>query len=192
MSVELRPLGVKCNIQCQYCYQNPQRDTGNVLHFYDLERMKAGIEKEGGPFTLFGGEPLLVPEKDLEELWSWGYQKYGKNSVQTNGTLINEKHIELFEKYNVHVGISIDGPGELNDARWGGSLGRTREATAKTCAAIERLCKEAIPPSLIVTLHRCNATAAKLPTMHNWFRYLDSIGIAAARLHILEVENEFI
>ncbi len=28
MSVELRPLGVQCNIQCQYCYQNPQRDAG--------------------------------------------------------------------------------------------------------------------------------------------------------------------
>jgi hypothetical protein len=27
---ELRPLGVACNIQCQYCYQNPQRDAGNL------------------------------------------------------------------------------------------------------------------------------------------------------------------
>jgi sulfatase maturation enzyme AslB (radical SAM superfamily) len=62
MSVELRPLGVACNIQCQYCYQNPQRDAGNVPRSYDLDAMKAAVEREGGPITLFGGEALLVPE----------------------------------------------------------------------------------------------------------------------------------
>lgn len=192
MSVELRPLGVKCNIQCQYCYQNPQRDAGNVLHTYDLQKMKAAVEKSGGGFTLFGGEALLVPEKDLEALWSWGLQKYGQNGIQTNGTLINADHIRMFKKYRVQVGISVDGPGELNDVRWAGSLERTREATAKTHAAIERLCREKIPPSLIVTLHRCNATRDKLPVMHDWFRYLQSIGVSSARLHILEVENDAI
>ena len=192
MTVELRPLGVKCNIQCQYCYQNPQRDVGNVPHSYDLEKMKAAIEKEGRAFSLFGGEALLVPEKDLEELWLWGFQQYKRNSLQTNGTLINDTHIRMFKQYKVSVGISIDGPGELNDVRWAGSLERTREATAKTHAAIERLCQEGIPPGLIVTLHRCNATRDKLPVMYDWFRYLEGIGITSARLHILEVENESI
>ena len=72
MSVELRPLGVACNIQCQYCYQNPQRDAGNVPRSYDIDAMKAAVEREGGPFTLFGGEALLVPEDDLEELLPLG------------------------------------------------------------------------------------------------------------------------
>ena len=192
MAVAARPLGIKCNIQCQYCYQNPQRDASNVPHSYDLEKMKSTIEKQGEPFTLFGGEALLVPEKDLEELWSWGLQKYGSNSTQTNGTLINDNHIRMFKQYKVQVGISIDGPGELNDARWVGTLERTRKATAKTQAAIEWLCQERIPPSLIVTLHRCNATRDKLPIMHDWFRYLESIAISSARLHILEIENESI
>ena len=192
MSVELRPLGVRCNIQCQYCYQNPQRDTGNLNKSYDLEKMKAAVEKAGGPFTLFGGEPLLVPEADLQDLWAWGFEKYGKNNLQTNGTLINSNHVRLFKKYNVKVGISVDGPGELNDVRWHRSLEHTRIATAKTHAAIERLCQEGIPPSLIVTLHRGNATADKLPTLHNWFRDLDNLGISFARLHALEVENDFI
>lgn len=192
MTVELRPLGVKCNIQCQYCYQNPQRDAGNVLHTYDLEKMKAAIEKDSGGFILFGGEALLVPEEDLEALWSWGLQKYGHNAIQTNGTLINDNHIRMFKQYKVHVGISVDGPGEFNDARWAGSLERTRQGTARTHAAIERLCRESIPPSVIVTLHRCNATRDKLPVMHDWFRHLQSIGVPAVRLHILEVENDAI
>ncbi len=189
MSVELRPLGVACNIQCQYCYQNPQRDAGNVPRSYDLEAMKAAVEREGGGFTLFGGEALLVPEDDLEALWAWGLERYGTNALQTNGVLINDAHLRMFRQYRVQVGISIDGPGELNDARWAGTLERTREATAKTEAAIARLCQEGLPPSLIVTVHRGNATAEKLPRMHRWLRELESKGVTSARLHVLEVDD---
>ena len=127
MGVELRPLGVNCNITCQYCYQNPQRDAGNLTKHYDLEKMKAAIEQEGGSFTLFGGEPLLLPEDDLEYLWAWGLEKYGSNGMQTNGTLINDNHIRMFKQYKVMVGISIDGPRDLNDIRWAGSIEKTRE-----------------------------------------------------------------
>ncbi|HEY9420081.1 MAG TPA: radical SAM protein [Thermoanaerobaculia bacterium] len=180
---------MKCNIRCKYCYENPQRDAGNVLNSYDLARIKAGVEREGGPFTLFGGESLLVPEKDLEDLFAWGFEKYGGSVVQTNGILIGESHIRLFRKYKVGVGISVDGPEELNDLRWAGSLQRTREATARTHTAIERLCQEGMPPGLIVTLHRKNATPELLPRMHDWFRWLDSLGVPSARLHLLEVDH---
>ena len=190
MSVELRPLGVLCNIQCQYCYQNPQRDAANLSSAYDMAKMKEAIRAEGGPFSLFGGEPLLVPLADLEDLWSWGLAKFGHNSVQTNGTLITDAHIRLFKKYRVQVGISLDGPGPLNDARWHGSLERTREATAKAEAVIDQLCREGIPPSLILTLHRANGTADKLPILFDWVRYLDRIGVRWARLHLLESESE--
>jgi uncharacterized protein len=190
VSVELRPLGVACNIQCQYCYQNPQRDAGNLKRSYDMERMKAAIEREGGPFTMFGGEPLLVPEDDLEELWRWGLERFGGNAIQTNGVLINDRHVQMFKDYKVSVGMSIDGPGELNDVRWVGTLERTREATAKTEAAIERLCAEGIVPGLIVTLHRGNAIDERLPRLVDWFLKLERIGITAARLHILEVDDK--
>jgi radical SAM protein with 4Fe4S-binding SPASM domain len=190
VSVELRPLGVACNIQCQYCYQNPQRDAGNVPRSYDMDAMKAAVEREGGPITLFGGEALLVADDDLEELFRWGLERYGSNSIQTNGVLISDRHVRMFRDYQVHVGISIDGPGELNDARWAGTLRRTREATAKTEAAIERLCLEGMPPSLIVTLHRQNASEAALPLMHDWFRRLQALGVSSARLHVLEVDDD--
>jgi len=190
MGVELRPLGVQCNIQCQYCYQNPQRDAGDLARSYDIERMKAAIKAEGGPFALFGGEPLLVPEQDLENLWSWGLEQFGYNAVQTNGTLINDEHIRMFKAYKVSVGISIDGPGELNDLRWHGNLENTRQATAKTENAVERLCREGIPPSLIVTLHRANAVADRLPALYSWFRSLERGGVRAVRLHLLESESE--
>ena len=189
MSIEVRPLGVKCNIQCQYCYQNPQRDAGNIPNTFDLPKMKAALERAGSHFTIFGGEPLLVPEHVLEELWAFGLERFGTNGIQTNGTLINDRHIALFKKYKVIVGISVDGPDDLNDVRWAGSVELTREATAKTHAAIERLVREGLTPSLIVTLHRNNATADKLPRMRDWFRYLDTLGITSVRLHDLEIEE---
>jgi uncharacterized protein len=192
MGVELRPLGVNCNLACQYCYQNPQRDAGSLTKSYDMDAMKAAIAREGGPFALFGGEPLLVPESDLEELWAWGWEQFQGNGIQTNGVRISDNHIRMFKQYNVHVGISLDGPGELNDARWAGSLEKTRQATAQAERAIERLCHEGIPHSLIVTLHRGNATGDKLPLMHDWFQSLERLGITAARLHLLEVENPLI
>ena len=190
MSVELRPLGVSCNIGCEYCYQQPQRDAGNLGRRYDLDAMKAAVEREGGPFTLFGGEPLLVPIADLESLWSWGLARYGANGIQTNGVLVTDAHVELFKKYRVQVGISMDGPGELNDIRWAGTLARTREATRKSQAAIERLCRELAPPSIIVTLHRGNATRVRLPMLIDWVRQLAALGVTAVRLHLLEVEDE--
>ncbi len=101
MAVELQPLGVSCNVRCRYCYQNPLRDAGDPARSYDLEKMKAAVEAEGGPFVLFGGEPLLLPAKDLEELWAWGLERYGANAVQTNGVLIGDRHLHLFERYHV-------------------------------------------------------------------------------------------
>lgn len=192
MSVELRPLGVRCNIRCQYCYQNPQRDAGGFTKTYQMAAMKDAIEKEGGPFTLFGGEPLLIPPADLEELWSWGFERFGSNCVQTNGTLINSNHIRMFRKYRVSVGISIDGPAELNDIRWAGSLEATRKATAKTESIIVELCHQGIPPCLIITLHRGNACSERLPILMRWVRDLDALGIRSIRLHILEVDHPVI
>jgi uncharacterized protein len=192
MSVELRPLGVRCNLQCQYCYQNPQRDAGNLGESYDMVAMKAAVEAEGGPFTLFGGEPLLVPHEDLEELWAWGLEKYGSNSIQTNGALIDDRHIEMFRRYKVGIGISIDGPEELNDVRWMGTEKRTRETTKRIESNIRRLCEEGLSVSLIVTLHRDNSRAERLPRLLDWTRYMASIGVNSIRLHLLESESDTI
>lgn len=189
MSIEVRPFGVRCNIQCQYCYQHPQRDAGNLNQSYDLNLMKQALEREGAAFTVFGGEPLMMPIADLEDLFRFGLERYGRNGVQTNGTLITADHIALFKQYKVHVGISIDGPGELNDLRWHSTLEDTRSMTRRTEDAIAQLCREHLAPSLIVTLHRINATAGKLPRMYDWVRSLDGLGIRSLRLHLLESES---
>jgi uncharacterized protein len=190
MSVELRPFGVRCNLQCHYCYQNPQRDADNVARSYDVKKMQEAVLREGGPFTLFGGEPLLTRKADLEELFRWGYERFGGSGLQTNGSLITDHHLRLFKRYNVRVGISLDGPGELNDVRWAGSEARTRETTTRSQRALERLCQSGVRPSLIVTLHRQNAVRDRLPILYDWIRSLAAMGVRSIRLHLLEVESE--
>jgi uncharacterized protein len=189
MSVEIRPLGVKCNISCHYCYQNSIRAMGGNAKEYDLSRIKEAVLAKGGPFTLFGGEPLLLPMADLEDLFAWGFARFGSSSIQTNAVLLSEPHIELFRKYRVNVGVSIDGPDECNSARWAGSAARTLDATKKVERALEKLLAAGIRPSVITTLHRFNATAAMLPRLIDWFRYLDRIGVRFARIHLLEVDS---
>jgi len=151
MTVEVRPLGDKCNIKCRYCYQEGIRTAGNVPTRYDLDAIMATLDRLAEPFSLFGGEIMLTRRPDLERLMQLGFDRHGGVGMQTNGTLIEERDIELFRKYHVRVGISIDGPGPLNDARWAGSLPATRRATARIEAAIETLCREGMPPNVIVT-----------------------------------------
>ncbi len=157
---------------------------------YDLDRMKASLLAEGRPFSLFGGEPLLVPKEDLEEIWKWGLEHFGRNTVQTNATLIDEDHIRMFREYRVQVGVSIDGPGALNDARWFGTLARTRAATAKTEAALARLCAANLRPSIILTLHRGNASGPNLAILLSWVTQMLAAGVRNWRLHLLETEED--
>lgn len=203
MSIEVLPLGVRCNLKCgtadaTYCYQQPIRESGNEGDpRYDMDAMKRALEAEGYKFSVFGGEPLLMPIDDLEELWRWGRERFGKaaaehgdhaNSVQTNGTLVTQRHLRLFAKYDVSVGFSIDGPGELNDARWARSLEKTRKATERSLWALDQCLQRGVSTSLIVTMHRLNASTERLPRLLDWFRELSAKGLRHVNLHLLEVD----
>lgn len=191
MPVVVSPVGVRCNLKCSYCYEDPLRDAGNFGQAFDVTAIKQAVQREGGgPFLLFGGEPLLLPKDELRDLWAWGFHQYGANSVRTNGILVDDEHIELFRRFHVRVGISIDGPDDLNDARWQGTLEKTREATRRTQETISRLCAEGSPPSLIVVLHRLNATAEVLPRLLAWFSALSELGVRRITLHLLEIDSE--
>jgi uncharacterized protein len=195
-------MDVACQLSCTYCYQNPIRDAGNTTGKpYNMELMKQALKASGQSFTVFGGEPLLVPIEDLEELWRFGLEQYEErirngvqqyqsvNGIQTNGALVTEAHIALFQKYKVHVGFSMDGPGELNDARWAGNLDKTRAATERSQWAMEQCLANGVGASLILTLHRGNVgTPDRMARIKVWLRDLEARGMFSARLHNLEIE----
>src|ERR1017187_7898953 len=88
MAIEVTPLGAECNLRCQYCYQDRLRAASPSSPKYDLDTIKNAIlDAGGGSFCLFGGEPLLMKREDIDDLWAWGLSLFGRNSIQTNGTL---------------------------------------------------------------------------------------------------------
>jgi uncharacterized protein len=155
------------------------REAGNINVPRDWSKVKAQLERLGSDFSVFGGEPLLAPIEHLEEVWAWGFARFGRNGIQTNGSLITDKHIELFSRYAVQVGISIDGPGKMNNVRCSEVL------TANTERALYKMSEQGINTSIICTIHRGNND---IPALCNWFDYLSKRSIRYLNLHEMEID----
>ncbi len=72
-------------------------------------------------FIWHGGEPLLIGTARFNEILSIQdkYEKQGlliDNYVKTNGTLINEDYIRIFQDHHIHICVRIDGPEPIHDA----------------------------------------------------------------------------
>jgi uncharacterized protein len=188
MTVEIRPYGDKCNLRCQYCYENPLRDFNLPSTSPDWDAIKKALIEQDRQFIIFGGEPLVTPIEELEEIWKLGKEKWGQNGIQTNGTAITNQHIALFKKYNVHVGFSIDGPHMLNDARSApsGELNATRRLTELANKNLILCLKEGIGTSLIVTMTRHNNNPDKLIP---WLVKLEQYGLEHVRIHLMEQDG---
>lgn len=120
-----------CNIQCKYCYVHRNREYEGIDHIMGLDTLEALIIKtsdylKNNPsidrfvFYWHGGEPLLAGTAFFEEAFRL-QKKYmpenvvAVNTIQTNGTLLNEKWIDLIKKINYGICLSLDGPAEIND-----------------------------------------------------------------------------
>jgi uncharacterized protein len=174
-SVNVLPVGSRCNLRCEYCYESRDLDQRPV----DLDAMKAslrGLDR----FTLFGGEPLLADRGILEELFQLGIELHGQNGIQTNALAITEEHAVLFKRYRVHVGISFDGPGVLSAPRC------TVVQAEKIDGTIRGMLRDGFSLGLIVTLTRANTGENGRQRLVEWFRELDALGLRSARLHLLQ------
>lgn len=180
MSVEFVTT-LACNIRCEYCYQNPMRDAGNVGLPLNIIKVKDALTKAKTDFSLFGGEPLLNPIDRLEEMFDFGLKTYGKNGIQTNGILITQAHLDLFKKYRVHMGVSIDGPHPINSVRC------LEIETHKTLSAISEATRQGISVSVIVTIHLESLKNENL--LMNFVEWLHINKVNAINFHPLEVDG---
>lgn len=134
---------------------------------------QAKIQKEHTRFGLHGGEILCIPRQDMEALLAKSHELTGCSSIQTNATLIDDDYIGLFKKYQTHVGISLDGPGELSSYRMS-----TQEAD-RINALFPRLHNEGIGTSIICVISKSNAgTPQKRRRLKDWLLWLSEMGIS--------------
>jgi len=124
-----KPTGAICNLDCKYCYflSKEMMYPGSRFRMADelLETfIKQYIESQQVPEVTFawqGGEPTLMGLEFFERVLVY-QQKHARpgmtihNTLQTNGTLLNDAWCQFFKKHDFLIGISIDGPQALHDA----------------------------------------------------------------------------
>ena len=116
-----------CNLACKYCFIE-----NNPLSVKKCEKMKYSVAKisvdkflfslkknkvKSAQIIFYGGEPLTnwrVVKETIE------YIRKTKDiniviTIITNGTLINKNILTYLKNQKIGIGISIDGPKDLND-----------------------------------------------------------------------------
>jgi len=183
-----------CNINCSYCYL-PQRDVTSVIQQSTVTTLfekvfGSGWTGEGLTVIWHAGEPLVVPASfyetafaTIEKLRPAALQL--RHSFQTNGMLITPQWCDLFKKWDVGVGVSIDGPKHLHDAH---RVTRSGRGTFdKTLAGIRLLKHEQVPFHVISVLSQ---QALKLP--REMLDFFLSEGIEDVCFNVEESEGDHV
>lgn len=127
--VMTKPMGPLCNLDCKYCFylEKEKLFPGSqrfkmrppVLEAY-IRDFIAAQPTHTVSFAWQGGEPTLAGvgffRKVVELQRKYGRGRQIENTLQTNGTLLDEEWCRFLAGENFLVGISIDGPEELHDA----------------------------------------------------------------------------
>jgi len=114
-----------CNLRCVYCYANGgnYRSSRDLMTGEMLDRIIEVIYREYDHvdrIQYFGGEPLLNMDlidhgcRRMREI----EQSRGNDidfGIVVNGTLINDRFIEMVREYKIVVTVSYDGDPDIND-----------------------------------------------------------------------------
>lgn len=104
-----------CNLSCIHCYHSNHQNNG-AISLDQWKKISSQILEFTNRmnfiphFVLCGGEPLLSPF--LKPMLDLICEKFGESSISilTNGTMIRDRHLRLFEGRKIHFQVSFDGP----------------------------------------------------------------------------------
>ncbi len=127
-SILVKPASSNCNINCKYCFYkclSSSRSEYSKGFMTDdtLEQLVINAISYADEFLSFafqGGEPLLAGTSFFYKVLKL-QKKYNtkglhiENTIQTNGTLINEEWAEFLAENNFLTGLSLDGPKKIHD-----------------------------------------------------------------------------
>jgi uncharacterized protein len=123
-----KPTGATCNLDCTYCFFLSKellypgsrfRMADDLLDTY----IRQLIESQRVPEITIawqGGEPTLMGLEFFQRAIDYAkkYQKPGTglmHTMQTNGTLLDDRWCEFFRENGFLIGLSLDGPREMHD-----------------------------------------------------------------------------
>ena len=121
-----------CNLNCSYCYLYQHEDQGwrlrpkfmtDEVFEQLLVRVREYCERRAPhQMTLIfhGGEPTLAGPERIEGFAQSARRELGEHlggiAIQTNGTLIDERWVEVIARNGIQPGVSLDGPQAAHDA----------------------------------------------------------------------------
>ena len=162
-----KPTGAICNLDCAYCFFLDKellypgsrfRMSDELLEQY-IRQLIESHRVDQVTVAWQGGEPTLMgldfyrKAMALEEK----YRRPGMtflNTMQTNGTLLNDDWCEFFKEHNFLIGLSIDGPRELHDIY---RLDKGGQPTFdKVMRGLRLLQKHGVEYNLLTTVNRVN------------------------------------
>ncbi len=163
-----KPTGAICNLDCSYCffldkeelYPNSNfRMSDEVLETY----IRQLIESHKTPVVTVawqGGEPTLMGLDFFKKAIAYQekYRRPGmtfENTLQTNGTLLNDQWCEFFKANNYLIGLSLDGPRELHDANRVDKVGRP--TFDRVMKGLRLLQKHGVEYNILTTVNRVNS-----------------------------------
>lgn len=91
-------LTMQCNYHCQHCYETPiKKLSDDLLTADEWIRILAMLRKQGSLYLkLTGGE--IFTRKDFEKIYEESYDMGYKITLNTNGSIIDGKHISLLSR----------------------------------------------------------------------------------------------
>jgi uncharacterized protein len=127
--IMVKPIGPACNLNCAYCYYLEKeklygggksfRMKDELLESYIRQYIQSQ-DTETVSFAWQGGEPTLLGVEFFERVVKLEAKycdgKRIENTLQTNGTLLDDAWGDFLARNSFLVGISIDGPAEIHDA----------------------------------------------------------------------------
>lgn len=128
LHIVAKPIGPACNLDCAYCFYLEKqalygageefRMTDEVLSTF----IRSYVASQPTPVVEFvwqGGEPTLLGvdffRRVVQLQRPFAALKTITNSLQTNGTLLDEEWCRFLKEHRFMVGISLDGPRALHD-----------------------------------------------------------------------------
>ncbi len=163
-----KPTGAICNLDCAYCFflnkkflypGSRFRMSEELLEQYIRQLIEShranqvNIAWQGGEPTMMGldfyRKAMALAEKHRRPGMTFS------NTMQTNGTLLNDAWCEFFKEHDFLIGLSIDGPRELHDVYRVDKRGRP--TFDNVMRGLRLLQKHEVTYNLLTTVNRVNA-----------------------------------
>lgn len=183
-SLLIKPASAVCNLDCSYCfYLDREADPYKTLparrmSTETLERLVDTWLFYSYPESTFafqGGEPTLAGLPFFEKLVEF-QQYYGRNgqsvsnALQTNAILLDDNWARLFKQYHWLLGVSLDGPQQVNDLYRYNKEGRG--TWKRVVQSVETLQKHQVEFNCLCVLSQANVEKPR-----ELYRFYRSLGV---------------